>query len=156
MTNDFNLNKVATLRGVEVINLNDLATALKPVVLPGEPMTVKVAKPGENPTQGVGYLDDGTMVVIEEGRSHIGQTIEVIVTSTLQTSAGRMIFAKYVPGNTSGTGSRDSDAESGSVLHEREDQLDVQSRHSSRSTTDGASQSGKPAHRSKAGRNPRR
>lgn len=95
VTNDYNLNKVATLRGVEVINLNDLARALRPVVLPGEPMTVRLVKPGENPVQGVGYLDDGTMVVVEDGRSHIGQTITLTVTSTLQTSAGRMIFGRF-------------------------------------------------------------
>ncbi len=94
MTNDYNLNKIATLRGVEVINLNDLAKALRPVVLPGEPMTVKVIKPGESPTQAVGYLDDGTMVVVENGRPHLGQEVEIVVTSTLQTSAGRMIFGK--------------------------------------------------------------
>ncbi len=94
MTNDYNLNKIATLRGVEVINLNDLAKALRPVVLPGEHMTVKVVKPGESAGQGVGYLDDGTMVVIENARDAIGQDVDLTVTSTLQTSAGRMIFGK--------------------------------------------------------------
>lgn len=94
MTNDFNLNKVAELRGVDVININDLAKALKPVVLPGEQMTVKLVKPGESPTQGVGYLEDGTMVVVEEGRPHLDQTVDLVVTSTLQTSAGRMIFGR--------------------------------------------------------------
>jgi uncharacterized protein YacL len=95
MTNDFNLNKVATLRGVDVINLNDLAKALRPVVLPGEHLHVKLVKGGEGPTQGVGYLDDGTMVVVEYGKSHMGQHVDLIVTSTLQTSAGRMIFGKF-------------------------------------------------------------
>ena len=95
MTNDYNLNKVATLRGVDVINLNDLAKALRPVVLPGEHLNVKLVKEGEGPTQGVGYLDDGTMVVVEYGKSHMGQDVDLIVTSTLQTSAGRMIFGKF-------------------------------------------------------------
>jgi len=94
ITNDFNLNKVAQLRGVDVININDLANALKPVALPGETMTVKVSKPGEEPGQGVGYLEDGTMVVVEEGRDHIGRDVVIEVTSALQTSAGRMIFGK--------------------------------------------------------------
>jgi uncharacterized protein YacL len=95
MTNDFNLNKIAGLRGVDVININDLAKALRPVVLPGEHMTVKLVKPGESPTQGVGYLDDGTMVVVEDGRSHLDHEVDLVVTSTLQTSAGRMIFGKF-------------------------------------------------------------
>lgn len=95
MTNDFNLNKIASLRGVEVINLNDLAKAMRPVVLPGEHLSVKLMKPGENPSQGVGYLDDGTMVVVEDGKSHIGQQVDLVVTSTLQTSAGRMIFGRF-------------------------------------------------------------
>ncbi|WP_428386379.1 PIN/TRAM domain-containing protein [Mucisphaera sp.] len=95
MTNDYNLNQIAQLRGVEVINLNDLAKALRPVALPGEPLHVKLVKPGENPTQGVGYLDDGTMVVVENGRTHLGQHVDLVVTSTLQTSAGRMIFGRF-------------------------------------------------------------
>lgn len=95
MTNDFNLNKIATLRGVDVINMNDLAKALRPVVLPGEHLHVKLVKPGESGTQGVGYLDDGTMVVVEGGRSHLGKPVDLVVTSTLQTSAGRMIFGKF-------------------------------------------------------------
>ncbi len=94
MTNDYNLNKIATLRGVDVMNINDLTQAVQPVVLPGESMTVKVAKAGEGSGQGVGYLDDGTMVVIENSRSRIGQKVLLIVTSTLQTSAGRMIFGR--------------------------------------------------------------
>jgi uncharacterized protein YacL len=94
LTNDFNLNKVASLRGVDVININDLANALKPVVLPGERMTVRLLKPGECPGQGVGYLVDGTMVVVEQGRPHLNEEIEFTVTSVLQTSAGKMIFGR--------------------------------------------------------------
>jgi uncharacterized protein YacL len=95
MTNDYNLNKIATLRGVDVINLNDLAKALRPVALPGETMAVRLVKPGEGATQGVGYLDDGTMVVVENGRDHLNRRVELTVTSTLQTSAGRMIFGRF-------------------------------------------------------------
>ena len=95
MTNDYNLNKIATLRGVDVININDLAKALRPVVLPGEHMEVRMVKPGEGPQQGVGYLDDGTMVVVEGGKTHLGEQVQLTVTSTLQTSAGRMIFGKF-------------------------------------------------------------
>ncbi|MDH4201939.1 MAG: TRAM domain-containing protein [Phycisphaerae bacterium] len=95
VTNDFNLNKVATLRGVDVVNINDLANALKTVTLPGEAMTVKVLRLGEDPHQGVGYLEDGTMVVIEGANDKIGKTVTFTVTSALQTSAGRMIFGKY-------------------------------------------------------------
>lgn len=94
LTNDFNLNKVAELHGVDVLNINELANALKPVVLPGEEMTVHVVKDGKEAGQGVAYLDDGTMVVVDGGRRHIGDSIGVMVTSVLQTSAGRMIFAK--------------------------------------------------------------
>ncbi len=94
MTNDFNLNKIATLRGVDVINLNDLAEAMRPVALPGEIMHVKIAKAGEGHHQGVGYLEDGTMVVVENARRDVGQAVDVVVTSTLQTSAGRMIFGR--------------------------------------------------------------
>ena len=97
LTNDFNLNKVAQLRGVDVININDLANALKPVVLPGEKMTVRLIKPGEEAGQGVGYLDDGTMVVVEQGRAHLNEEVEFTVTSALQTSAGRMIFGRLGP-----------------------------------------------------------
>lgn len=94
VTNDFNLNKVCELQSVFVLNINDLANAVKPVVLPGEELNVHVIKDGKEQNQGVGYLDDGTMIVIEEGRNYIGKTIDVLVTSVLQTSAGRMIFAK--------------------------------------------------------------
>jgi uncharacterized protein YacL len=94
LTTDFNLNKIASLQGVTVLNINDLANALKPVVLPGESMSIFVVKEGKERDQGVGYLDDGTMVVVEEGRRFIGQKLNVMVTSILQTSAGRMIFTK--------------------------------------------------------------
>ena len=94
LTNDFNLNKVCDLHNVEVLNINDLANAVKPVVIPGEEMNVVVIKDGKEHNQGVAYLDDGTMIVVEEGKSFIGQAIVVTVTSVLQTSAGRMIIAK--------------------------------------------------------------
>lgn len=94
VTNDFNLNKVCDLQGVNVLNINDLANAVKPVVLPGEELVVQVIKDGKEHNQGIAYLDDGTMIVVEEGRDYIGRSIEVIITSVLQTSAGRMIFAK--------------------------------------------------------------
>ena len=93
VTNDFNLNKVAELQGVQVLNVNELANALKPVVLPGEEMTTSVIKEGKEANQGIAYLDDGTMIVIEGARNHIGETVDVIVTSVLQTIAGKMIFA---------------------------------------------------------------
>lgn len=94
VTNDFNLNKVCEFQNVPVLNINDLANAIKPVVIPGEEMHVLVIKDGKEQNQGVAYLDDGTMIVVEEGRNYIGKQIDVIVTSVLQTSAGRMIFAK--------------------------------------------------------------
>ena len=94
VTNDYNLNKIAKLQGVEVINLNDLANALKPIVLPGETLVVKLMKRGEEQGQGVGYLDDGTMIVVEQGASRMGETVRMVVTSVLQTSAGRMIFGR--------------------------------------------------------------
>jgi len=94
ITNDFNLNKVAQLRGVDVLNINELSNAVKPVVIPGETMKVQVVKDGKEPGQGVAYLDDGTMIVIENGHRYLSRTISVEVTSALQTSAGRMIFAK--------------------------------------------------------------
>lgn len=94
ITNDYNLNKVAEVQGIEVLNINELANAVKPIVLPGEEMVVTVIKDGKELNQGLAYLDDGTMIVVEGGRKYIGETIDVIVTSVLQTSAGRMIFAK--------------------------------------------------------------
>lgn len=95
VTGDFNLNKVAKLQNVPVINLNEIANALKPVFLPGEHITIRVVKAGEGVGQGIGYLDDGTMIVIEDGRDHIGEDVDISVTSMLQTSAGRMIFGKF-------------------------------------------------------------
>lgn len=94
VTNDFNLNKVAELQGVPVLNINELANAVKPAVLPGEEMVITVIKDGKEVGQGVAYLDDGTMIVVDGGKRHIGDTIGVTVTSVLQTAAGRMIFAK--------------------------------------------------------------
>ncbi|MCX6091165.1 MAG: hypothetical protein NTX88_12530, partial [Candidatus Atribacteria bacterium] len=94
ITNDFNLNKIAELEGVEVLNINELANSLKPYVLPGEELRVQIIREGKEQDQGVGYLDDGTMVVIEGGRKYINTIMETIVTSVLQTPAGRMIFVK--------------------------------------------------------------
>jgi len=94
VTNDYNLNKIAQLRGVTVININDLTNALRPVVLPGEPLAIKVIKPGEESGQGIGYLEDGTMVVAEGARDRLGEMVHITVTSVLQTSAGRMIFGR--------------------------------------------------------------
>ncbi len=94
VTNDFNLNKVAQLRGVEVLNINELANALKPVALPGELMNVFILKEGKEPNQGVAYLDDGTMVVVDNARNRIGRHLDIAVTSVLQTTAGRMIFGR--------------------------------------------------------------
>ena len=101
VTNDFNLNKVAQLRGVEVLNINELANALKPVVLPGEFMKVFVLKEGKEYNQGVAYLDDGTMVVVDNARKLIGSTIDVVVTSVLQTTAGKMIFGRFIEAGAS-------------------------------------------------------
>jgi uncharacterized protein YacL len=94
VTNDYNLNKIAQIRGVDVININDLANALKPVVMPGETLTVRIIKPGEEMGQGVGYLEDGTMIVAENCREKINEEVTLTVTSVLQTSAGRMIFGR--------------------------------------------------------------
>lgn len=98
VTNDFNLNKVAAIKGVEVLNINELANTLKPVVLPGEIMTLSLVKEGKENNQAVAYLDDGTMIVVEEGKRFIGKKIKVLVTSVLQNSAGRMIFGKPAGG----------------------------------------------------------
>ena len=95
VTNDFNLNKVAQLQGVEVLNINELANSLKPIVLPGETMRVFILKEGKEYNQGVAYLDDGTMVVVDNARKMIGKTIDIAVTSVLQTTAGKMIFGKF-------------------------------------------------------------
>jgi uncharacterized protein YacL len=117
LTNDFNLHKVAELQGIKVLNINQLATSLKPNVLPGEPMAVKVLKEGKEQKQGIGYLDDGTMVVVDEGRKLLGRQVDVVVTSVLQTTSGRMIFARLrEPGDgdlyESGAG---GDGESGAM-----------------------------------------
>ena len=103
MTNDFNLNKVARVQGIEVLNLNELANVLKPALIAGEWIRVQVMKEGKEIHQGVAYLDDGTMIVVEDGKPYVGQTVEVMVTSILQTSAGRMIFAR-VDGGQNGQG----------------------------------------------------
>lgn len=104
VTNDFNLNKVAQLRGVSVLNINELANALKPVVLPGEIMKVFILKEGKEYNQGVAYLDDGTMVVVDNARKMISKTIDIVVTSVLQTTAGKMIFGRYLePGGSQAT-----------------------------------------------------
>ncbi|MDR1262322.1 MAG: hypothetical protein LBK46_02390 [Oscillospiraceae bacterium] len=99
VTNDFNLNKVASVTGVSVLNLNDLTNALKPALLPGEECTVQIVREGKEPNQGVGFLEDGTMIVVDNARRMIGERVEAVVTTALQTSAGRMIFArlKYAP-----------------------------------------------------------
>lgn len=99
LTNDYNLNRVAELQGVQVLNINELANAVKSILLPGELLTVDVIQEGKEAGQGVGYLDDGTMVVVEDGRNHIGKEIQVSVTKVLQTAAGRMIFTKPEAGN---------------------------------------------------------
>ena len=91
---DFNLNRVASIQGIKVLNINELANALKPVVFPGEEMHLKLIKEGKEHNQAIGYLDDGTMVVVEDARRLIGQDVKVVVTSVLQTQAGRMIFTK--------------------------------------------------------------
>jgi uncharacterized protein YacL len=106
LTNDYNLNKLAQLRGVDVINIHDLATALKPNVLPGEKMVVRLMKPGEDPGQGIGYLDDGTMVVVEQGRTHLNEEVEFTVTNVVQKPMGKMIFGRI--GNDSNAPSRRS------------------------------------------------
>lgn len=102
LTNDYNLSKVATLQGVGILNINDLAQAIRPLYLPGDNLELKILKEGKEPEQGIGYLDDGTMVVVDEGDRYVGGEIQVVVTSSLQTSAGRMIFAKPLSENYSG------------------------------------------------------
>src|SRR5581483_2725980 len=97
ITNDYNLNHVAQLQGIEVLNVNVLANAVRSVVLQGEEMTIRIIQEGKEPTQGVGYLDDGTMVVVENGRQYLGQEMDVVVTKILQTAAGRMIFGRVKP-----------------------------------------------------------
>jgi len=94
VTTDYNLNKVAAIERVRVLNVNELANAIKPVMLPGEELSVHLIKDGKEAGQGVGYLEDGTMIVVEGGKGHIGETLDAVVTSVLQTVAGRMIFAR--------------------------------------------------------------
>jgi uncharacterized protein YacL len=94
LTNDFNLNKVAELHGIKILNINELANALKPVILPGEVMTVKIVKEGKEPGQGVAYMDDGMMIIVDNAQRYVGSNIEIVVTSVLQTTAGRMVFSE--------------------------------------------------------------
>ena len=94
ITTDYNLNKIASIQGLHVLNVNDLANALKPVLIPGETLEVDVIKEGKEPNQGVAYLTDGTMLVVEDGEKYIGKRVEVVITSLLQTSAGRLIFGR--------------------------------------------------------------
>jgi uncharacterized protein YacL len=110
VTNDFNLNKLAQLQGVQVLNINELANSLKAVVLPGETMKVFILKEGKEYNQGVAYLDDGTMVVVDNARRQISKTIDVSVTSVLQTTAGKMIFGRYEGKPQSGDGEDDRPA----------------------------------------------
>lgn len=94
LTTDHNLTRVGQVRGVEMVNINELASALRPVVLPGEKLSLRLVRPGEEPSQGVGYLQDGTMVVVEQGRPHVNEEVEVVVTNVIQTSTGRLVFAR--------------------------------------------------------------
>lgn len=106
ITNDLNLNKVAELQGVKVLNINELANAIRPIVIAGEIIQVHLQKVGKEPKQGVGYLDDGTMVIVEDGKAHIGQTLDVVVTQMLRTSTGQMIFARNADAPTPEKGTR--------------------------------------------------
>jgi uncharacterized protein YacL len=122
VTNDFNLNKVAQLRGAQVLNINELANALKPVVLPGEFMKVFILKEGKEYNQGVAYLDDGTMVVVDNARRMISKTIDVVVTSVLQTTAGKMIFGRYIePGSSPPSGNTPAVPGTSSTPRDREE-----------------------------------
>ncbi|MDD3214400.1 MAG: TRAM domain-containing protein, partial [Eubacteriales bacterium] len=94
VTNDYNLNKVAGVSGISVLNINDLANAVKPMLMAGEELTVQIVREGKEPGQGVAYLDDGTMIVVDSGRKFVGESVTAVVTTVLQTSAGRMIFTK--------------------------------------------------------------
>jgi uncharacterized protein YacL len=117
VTNDFNLNKLAQVQGLEVLNINELANALRPVVLPGETMRVFILKEGKEHNQGVAYLDDGTMVVVDNARRMISKTVDVVVTSVLQTTAGKMIFGRFDDRAQSGTDPRSSAASAGTSSH---------------------------------------
>ncbi len=154
MTNDYNLNKIATLRGVDVVNINDLAKALRPVVLPGERMSLRLVKPGETPSQGVGYLEDGTMVVVEEGRDHLHEQVSIAVTSTLQTSAGRMIFGRYEHRESDGDGDGPAGGSSSSAAASTtgDSTTGGSYQNASGDSSNTASRSDRPAR----GRNPRR
>ncbi|MEQ8352122.1 MAG: TRAM domain-containing protein [Leptospiraceae bacterium] len=121
ITNDFNLNKVAELQGVEVLNLNNLTNALKPIVLPGEDIVIDVIKEGKDENQGIGYLEDGTMVVVENGRNLLGKTVQVNVTSIIQTAAGKMIFTRA---NGSGEPTQGGDDRGGKQGGDRNDKND--------------------------------
>jgi uncharacterized protein YacL len=120
ITNDFNLNRVAGLQGVKVLNINELAHAVKPILLPGEEMPVKIIQDGKEPGQGVGYLDDGTMIVVEGGRQHVGNTLDVTVTRVLQTIAGRMIFAQPKPGQSVASGTASANGGTTTAAHRAE------------------------------------
>ena len=108
VTNDHNLKKVAKIQDVKVLNINELATALKPVLLPGENLKINIVKEGENPDQGIAYLEDGTMVVVEGGKKYIGKEIEVAVTSVIQTTTGKMIFTEAKQTNKKATRRKES------------------------------------------------
>lgn len=118
VTNDFNLNKVSQLRGVEVLNINELANALKPVVLPGEAMRVFILKEGKEYNQGVAYLDDGTMVVVDNARRLIGKTADIAVTSVLQTTAGKMIFGRLWEERDESHSSSDNSSSASFSIHD--------------------------------------
>ena len=118
VTNDFNLNKLAQVQGIEVLNINELANALRPVVLPGETMRVFILKEGKEHNQGVAYLDDGTMVVVDNARRMISKTVDVVVTSVLRTTtAGKMIFGRFDDRAQGGTDPRSSAASAGTTGH---------------------------------------
>lgn len=118
LTNDYNLNKVATVQGIAVLNINELANAVKPVVMPGEHMRLTLIKAGKEDEQAIGYLEDGTMIVVENARDHIGKEVDVTVTSVLQTSAGRMIFAKLKEGSN-----RENKREKRNARHRRGEKI---------------------------------
>ncbi len=149
VTNDFNLNKVAQLRGVAVLNINELANSLKPVVLPGEVLRVFVLKEGKEAGQGIAYLDDGTMVVVDQGKRAIGRTIEVAVTSVLQTTAGKMIFCRWPEGLSGGAADPEGRREARGYERERREPRngrDVRNEHRRESDRREAPEHSAPAH----------